>query len=116
MVRGCVNLGWSDVEAARELSELLAGAFGCAPEDIPVRAANDANVAALGEMWLGGGKSCKSLIMVTLGTGVGGGIVIDGRIYNGASGCAGEIGHIICVDEKNITETAAAATGDAWNR
>lgn len=122
MVRGCVNLGWSDVEAARELSELLARAFGCAPKDIPVRAANDANVAALGEMWLGGGKSCKSLIMVTLGTGVGGGIVIDGRIYNGASGCAGEIGHIICVDEKDITgncscgnrgclEQIASATG-----
>lgn len=122
VVRECVNLGWSDVAAARELSQLLAEAFSCRPEDIPVRAANDANVAALGEMWLGGGKTCKSLIMVTLGTGVGGGVVINGQIYNGVSGCAGEIGHIICVDEKDITgncrcgnrgclEQIASATG-----
>ena len=87
-----------------------------------MQAANDANVAALGEMWLGGGKNCTSLVMVTLGTGVGGGIVTDGHILDGVGGCAGEIGHIICVEEEDIVgscncgnrgclEQIASATG-----
>ena len=59
----------------------------------PVKVGNDANVAALGEMWMGGGKGTRSLIMVTLGTGVGGGIIIDGKIVVGAHGAGGEIGH-----------------------
>ncbi len=55
---------------------------------------NDANVAALGEMWQGGAKGSKDVIMVTLGTGVGGGIIVDGKIVAGYNGAGGEIGHI----------------------
>ena len=66
------------------------------PEGIvPVRAGNDATVAALGECWKGGGQGCKNMIMATLGTGVGGGIVVNGQILLGAHGAAGEIGHIV---------------------
>ena len=59
-----------------------------------VKVGNDANVAALGEMWQGGAKGCKDVIMVTLGTGVGGGIIVDGKIVAGFNGAGGEIGHI----------------------
>jgi len=59
-----------------------------------VRAGNDANLAALGESWKGGGKGCKNMVIATLGTGVGGGIIIDGKPFNGFRGAAGEIGHI----------------------
>lgn len=79
-----VNLGWNHKDVASELGEMLG---------IPVRVGNDANVAALGEMWMGGGKGTKSLIMVTLGTGVGGGIIINEKIVVGAHGAGGEIGH-----------------------
>lgn len=82
----CVNLGWKNVSVARDLSEKMDG--------IPVKAGNDANVAALGEMWQGGGKGCRNLVMVTLGTGVGGGIIVDGAIVPGAHGAGGEIGHM----------------------
>ena len=126
IVKGCVNLGWSEMAVADQFSSTLAAAFERQTQsrnlDIPVRAANDANVAALGEMWLGGGKDCRNLVMVTLGTGVGGGIVVDGRILNGSGGCAGEIGHMICVEEEDIVgrcncgnrgclEQIASATG-----
>ena len=67
-----------------------------------VRAGNDANVAALGEQWKGGGEGMDSVIMVTLGTGVGGGIIVDGKIVEGAHGAGGEIGHIHVED--NITD------------
>lgn len=82
----CVNLGWGQVAVAKELSERMDG--------ITVKAGNDANVAALGEMWQGGGKGYRDIVMVTLGTGVGGGIVVDGKILAGAHGAGGEIGHI----------------------
>ena len=55
---------------------------------------NDANVAALGEIWMGAAKGCRSAVMVTLGTGVGGGVVADGKLIEGAHGAGGEIGHI----------------------
>lgn len=61
---------------------------------IPVFLENDANSAALGEWWIGAGKGTKNLICLTLGTGIGGGIIIDGRVYHGAQGYAGELGHI----------------------
>ena len=64
-VEVCVNLGWKNVNPQKELSALLDG--------IPVKSGNDANVAALGEMWQGGGKGYDNLVMITLGTGVGGG-------------------------------------------
>ncbi len=84
-VNGCVNLGWGTVNVQGQLERLTG---------LPVRAGNDANVAALGEMWQGGAKGCRDVIMVTLGTGVGGGIISDGRIVTGYGGAGGEIGHI----------------------
>ena len=87
LIRKAVNLGWDrNFNVAEELSDLLDG--------MKVKAGNDANVAALGEMWQGAGKGHSDLVMVTLGTGVGGGIIHDGRIFTGATGAAGEIGHI----------------------
>ena len=84
------NLGWGEFSVKEELSVLLGG--------IPVEAGNDANVAALGEMWKGGGVGYKNLVAVTLGTGVGGGIIVEGKILTGATGAGGEIGHIHIVD------------------
>lgn len=89
----CVNLGWGIFNVEETLSEMI---------DLPVKAGNDANVAALGEMWQGGGKGYKNVVMVTLGTGVGGGIIINGNIIAGTNGAGGEIGHIKVV--KNETE------------
>ena len=72
------------------------------PEIPNVAAANDANVAALGELWQGGGKGKNSAVMFTLGTGVGGGVIINGKIVAGANGGGGEVGHIVV--EPNETE------------
>lgn len=88
----CVNLGWRDLNPQQQLSSLLDG--------IPVKSGNDANVAALGEMWQGGGKGYSDLIMITLGTGVGGGVIIDQKIIAGKHGLGGEIGHIHVRDEE----------------
>ena len=113
-VEVCVNLGWKDRFPARELSGLLGG--------LPVFCGNDANVAALGEMWQGGGKGYKDIVMVTLGTGVGGGVIVDEKIVAGRHGLAGEIGHIHVRDgEKEACncgghgclEQVASATGIA---
>lgn len=107
----CVNLGWENYPVERELEKRLG---------MPVKAGNDANVAALGEMWQGGGKGCRNVVMVTLGTGVGGGIILDGEIWPGNHGAAGEIGHMSVVyDEtevcncgkKGCLEQVASATG-----
>ena len=107
------NLGWGYKEVTRELSELTG---------LPCRAGNDANVAALGEMWLGGGKGYTNVLMITLGTGVGGGIVVNGKILTGAHGAGGEIGHIHVDDtieeccgcgNKGCLEQFASATGIA---
>lgn len=90
----CVNLGWGVFNIRERMNELL--------PDIPhVTAGNDANIAALGELWMGGGKGFRSAAMFTLGTGVGGGVVLDGKIIAGANGAAGEVGHItVNPDEK----------------
>ncbi len=113
-VEVCVNLGWRDMNPQRELSALLDG--------IPVKSGNDANVAALGEMWRGGGMGYTDIVMVTLGTGVGGGVIIDEKIICGKHGLAGEIGHIHVRDEetehcncggKGCVEQVASATGIA---
>lgn len=85
IVNGCVNLGWGKKDVSQELSELTG---------YDVQVGNDANVAALGELLAGTGKGKKSLILITLGTGVGGGIICDGKILKGAHGAAGEIGHM----------------------
>lgn len=107
-----VNLHWGYTKMADELEPLI--------YNIPVKVGNDANVAALGEMWKGGGEGTKSLIMATLGTGVGGGIIIDGKIVTGSHGAGGEIGHA-CVNpdetekcncgNKGCLEQYASATG-----
>ena len=81
----CVNLGWGVFNVEEKMNALTG---------LKVKAGNDANVAALGEMWQGGGKGHQDIVMVTLGTGVGGGIIIGGRILAGVNGAAGEIGHI----------------------
>ncbi len=86
VVNRCVNLGWGVVPIEKDLAEI---------SGMKVRAANDANIAALGEAWMGGGKGCDSVVMVTLGTGIGGGIVINNQIITGHHGAAGEIGHIV---------------------
>ena len=84
-VNRCVNLGWGVFNLHEALGERT-GMYG--------KAGNDANVAALGEYWKGGGKGCRSAIFVTLGTGIGGGIILDGKILGGAHGVGGEVGHI----------------------
>jgi len=86
VVNKCVNLGWGVFNIAEELSALTG---------FPVKAGNDANVAALGEYWKGGGKGCENMVFVTLGTGVGGGIVIGGQLLHGSHGYGAEIGHIV---------------------
>ncbi|MCR5674543.1 MAG: ROK family glucokinase [Lachnospiraceae bacterium] len=85
LVPQAVNLGWKDKRAGRELSELTG---------LPVAVGNDANVAALGEAWQGGGKGFRNMLLVTLGTGVGGGVIVDGKLLTGATGAGGEIGHL----------------------
>ena len=85
-VNMCVNLGWGKFNVNQALSQLTG---------LNVRSGNDANVAALGESWLGGGKGCENMVMVTLGTGVGGGIILGGRLLAGQNGCGGEIGHMV---------------------
>lgn len=108
----CVNLGWKEGNPQEELSRLLDG--------MPVKSGNDANVAALGEMWRGGGIGFKNLVMVTLGTGVGGGIILNEKIWPGMQGVGGEIGHIHVVEGeeescncggKGCLEQVASATG-----
>ncbi|MCM1155811.1 MAG: ROK family glucokinase [Roseburia sp.] len=95
VVHKAVNLGWGQFNMKEELTKLLGG--------MRVEGGNDANVAALGEMWKGGGQGHKNLVAVTLGTGVGGGIIINGEIMTGATGAGGEIGHIHVED--NETES-----------
>ncbi len=106
-----VNLHWGETDIKGILEELTG---------IPVSAGNDANVAALGEMWKGGGEGHKSVVVVTLGTGVGGGIIIDGKIVEGSHGAGGEIGHAHVTDEitdpcncgnYGCLEQVASATG-----
>lgn len=85
LLRGTVNIGWGDVFLGKEGEKI----FGISP----VHIANDARVAALGEAIYGAGKDEKSMMLLTLGTGIGGGVVFDGTIHVGATGVAGEIGH-----------------------
>ena len=99
-IHKAVNLGWGEMNLKKELSALLDG--------MRVEGGNDANVAALGEMWKGGGQGYQNLVAVTLGTGVGGGIIINGRIMTGATGSGGEIGHIHVEDH----ETDACGCGN----
>ena len=97
-VNRCVNLGWGTFNINKELSALTG---------LPVTAGNDANVAALGEFWKGGGQGSDNMVFVTLGTGVGGGIVIEGKLLHGAHGSGAEIGHMVL----NRDETAVCGCG-----
>ncbi|MCR5607955.1 MAG: ROK family glucokinase [Lachnospiraceae bacterium] len=108
----CVNLGWDVFNVAGEFEE-ISGIHN-------IKIGNDANVAALGEMYRGGGKGYNNIVMITLGTGVGGGIILNGNILTGSNGAAGELGHIkVRTDEedscgcggKGCLEQYASATG-----
>ena len=99
IVNKCVNLGWGILDVSEELGKLTGISR--------IKAGNDANVAALGEIWQGGGKGHRNMVMVTLGTGVGGGVIIDGKIVPGAFGAGGEIGHF----RVNKKETSSCGCG-----
>ena len=99
IIRMTPNLGWTYKEAKRELSEMTG---------MPVMIANDANAAALGEMWRGAARGHKNMMIVTIGTGVGCGVIADGRILTGAHGAAGEIGHL----HMNEAETDVCGCGN----
>lgn len=111
VVNKCVNLGWGVFNIHEALSALTG---------LPVRAGNDANVAALGEAWKGGGNGCDNMMMATLGTGVGGGIIIGGKPVSGVHGAGGEIGHLVLdpletelcgCGKKGCAEQYCSATG-----
>jgi glucokinase len=105
--------GWNGVPLVEIMSERL---------KLPVLLENDANAAALGENRFGGGKGTRFLIYLTISTGVGGGIIIDGNVYHGATGSAGELGHMVvwfngprCLcGERGCLEAIASGTGIAW--
>ena len=110
MLRHSPNLpGWDNYPVRSEIESIVGSS---------VFLENDANAAALGEKWLGLGRYVKSLCMLTLGTGVGGGIVLDGKIWHGALGMAGELGHIVVAENgvccpcggKGCVETEASAS------
>ena len=111
VVNKCINLGWGVVNVSKEFTKLTG---------ISSKVGNDANMAALGEYYKGSGKNYKSMVFVTIGTGVGGGIIIDGKPLNGVNGAACEIGHLPIVKEdvgqcncgkRGCLEQVASATG-----
>ena len=110
-IRFAGNLGWGSFSIPEKLGDLVG---------LPVKAGNDANVAALGEMWKGGGQGFSNMVAVTLGTGVGGGIIVEGSLVAGLAGAGGEIGHINVEEHEKYTcgcgrkgclEQYASATG-----
>ena len=114
-VYSAVNIGWKDLDLQAEMDKAL---------HIPVVCGNDANIAALAEYWKGCARDVKSFVMLTLGTGLGGGIVIDGHIVNGKHGIGGEVGHIHVNDAEEkacgcgghgCLEQYASATGAVNN-
>lgn len=94
IIHKAANLGWGEFSIKDTLEAII---------DMPVMAGNDANVAALGEMWKGGAQGYDDVVMVTLGTGVGGGIIVNGKVINGSTGAGGEIGHIHVNDDETDT-------------
>lgn len=91
-VMRCVNLGWDILNVPQAVRELE-------PAIEKLKVANDVNAATLGEMWQGGAQWNNSAVMVTLGVGIGSGIVVDNKVFVGSTGAAGEIGHM-CVNPK----------------
>ncbi|KYD12389.1 ROK family glucokinase [Saccharococcus caldoxylosilyticus] len=111
MLYEAVNLGWKNYPLKEELEREMS---------LPVAVDNDANIAALGEMWKGAGSGARDLICVTLGTGVGGGVIANGQIVHGVNGAGGEIGHMTMIPsggapcncgKSGCLETIASATG-----
>ena len=98
VINKCVNLGWGVFNIHEELGRLTG---------LKVIAGNDANVAAMGEFWKGGGQGCGNMVFITLGTGVGGGIIVEGRLLYGAHGSGAELGHMVL----NREETAVCGCG-----
>ncbi len=112
VILNSVNIGWKDYDLIKEFSKLVNNDF--------VLIENDANAAALGETWMGAAKGHKNSVMITIGTGVGGGIIVDSKVVDGVHGSGGEIGHIKVVHENGLRcncgnygclETIASATG-----
>lgn len=110
IIHEAVNLGWKNKDVEKELTSL---------SGLPTFIENDANVAALGEYWSGAGKNGQDVLVLTLGTGVGGGVISDGNIITGTAGMAGEFGHILIEENgapcncgnRGCLETIASATG-----
>lgn len=110
IVYEAVNIGWKDFELGKELRKR---------SSLPVYVENDVNLVALAENWIGVGNNAKDLIAISLGTGVGSGVIANGEILNGMNGTAGEIGHIIADPEGypcncgriGCLDTIASATG-----
>ncbi|MDE6967899.1 MAG: ROK family protein, partial [Clostridia bacterium] len=110
MIISAVNIGCKNERLVEEMSQYF---------NVPIAVGNDANMAALGEQRFGAGKGHENVVMVTLGTGIGGGIIIDGKLYEGNGGAGGEVGHqIICIDgeqcncsRRGCWEKYASATG-----
>lgn len=98
-VNKCINLGWDYIFNIEQALSQLTG--------LKVKAGNDANVAALGEAWKGSGNGCENMVLATFGTGVGGGIVVNGKLLTGVHGAGGEIGHLVV----NTKETERCACG-----
>ncbi len=107
-----VNLGWKNIPLLQELRSVFS---------YPIFILNDANAAALGEMWLGAGRGLKHILCVTVGTGIGAGVIVNGEIQQGKYGMAGEIGHFKCIEEgalctcgnQGCLETLTSATAIA---
>ncbi len=110
LIVSAVNIGCKNQDLIKEMSQYF---------NVPIAVGNDANVAALGEQRFGAGKGHENVVMVTLGTGIGGGIIIDGKLYEGNGGAGGEVGHqIIEIDgeqcncgRRGCWERYASATG-----
>ena len=98
IVNKCANLGWGKIDAATELESLTG---------LTVKVGNDANVALLGEAWKGCGKGYSSMIMITIGTGIGSALITHGKIVSGATGSGGEMGHVTV----NLNETITCGCG-----
>lgn len=111
-VTGAFNLNWKETQEVGSVIEKETG--------IPFAIDNDANVAALGERWVGAGANNPDVVFVTLGTGVGGGVIADGNLIHGVAGAGGEIGHMVVEPDTGFEctcgtigclETVASATG-----
>ncbi len=110
-VKGAFNLNWKETQNVREQIEAGTG--------LPLTLDNDANAAALGEQWRGAGNNAPEVVFITLGTGVGGGLINEGKLIHGVSGAGGEVGHMVVEPDgylctcgnRGCLEQYASATG-----